>query len=59
MSRAMNTESRIELAAAYHHSESAFARVEADLRQAELMAAWIARSFAAATLVAVLALALL
>jgi hypothetical protein len=55
----MDSRRQIELVAAFHHSESAFARVEADLRQAELMAAWIARSFAAATLIAVLALALL
>lgn len=59
MSRAMDTRRQLELVAAYHHSESAFARVEADLRQAELMAAWIARGFAVATLVAIVALALL
>jgi hypothetical protein len=55
----MDTQRRIELVAVYHDAESAFARVEADLRQAEAMAAWIARSFAIATLVAILALALL
>lgn len=55
----MHSRRQMDVVAAYHDSESAFARVEADLRQAEVMAAWIARGFALATLVAVFALAVL